>query len=357
MRCCLFMFIFCLLAFTKGFSTLKKPQLRVKEVLCKDINDPYFNKEIRDVQDIYPKNMWAWDRPPAKKFLTAEEQKAWANPLVLNIIELVHWLSFPIGFYIAYYIFMNMDIIKLAVDNDRSRVFFLMLGLLSQVFGGAGPIMMHMYEGWQVTPFHNIVQFDATPTPLEIEAIRIQNGNNGWLRGTALTLLTGFQNLGLGLINLGVYGYHWWTLGAIVLSLFFSLIGPKTPILPFSRKNKFNPDVSQPFLPIPVSVFVGLMINSIINLFASVTLFYDALVPAWPPTYLPFLSVLSPQVGALISSLASPLLIAVGGAYEGVFAETTFLQWQHLLAFVILLTGLGLGGATYWHLVQFLQLQ
>ena len=43
---------------------------------------------------------------------------------------------------------------------------------------------------------------------------------------------------------------------------------------------------------------------------------------------------------------------AAGGAYEGWIAESSFNQWQHFIAFVILTLGLGLYGLFYWHMVN-----
>jgi hypothetical protein len=228
---------------------------------------------------------------------------------------------------------------------------------------------MHVYEGWQVTPFHNLIQLDQKPTPQQVEAIRIQNGNSGWLRSVALTLLTGFQNLGLALISTAIYGVNAWTLSLIIGTLFISLIGPKLPLVQdvnfeifgkrfgdlFYRSNRFDPDVKQPFFPIPASLFLALLVNGIVNAFANIHLFNPVFSApgAWPPSLLPFLSFIPVPIGAIIASLSSPLLIAFGGIWEGVIAETSFLQKQHLLAFLILLSGLGLVGVQYWHLVEF----
>ncbi len=66
----------------------------------------------------------------------------------LNIIETVHWASFPIGFAIFFLIFSNASIIAKAVDGSTARVFCMLMGLVTQVYGGgiSGNIM-HEYEG------------------------------------------------------------------------------------------------------------------------------------------------------------------------------------------------------------------
>lgn len=47
--------------------------------------------------------------------------------------------------------FMNAPKLATHLGGDYSRVFFLLLGLLSQIFGGGiSGNMMHEYEGWQV---------------------------------------------------------------------------------------------------------------------------------------------------------------------------------------------------------------
>jgi hypothetical protein len=82
----------------------------------------------------------------------------------------VHWLSFPIGFCIFFLIFSNVGAIaqKLpvlpsqglwaaasflpeALKENTARVFFMLMGLVTQVFGGgiAGNLM-HQYEGYAV---------------------------------------------------------------------------------------------------------------------------------------------------------------------------------------------------------------
>ena len=46
---------------------------------------------------------------------------------------------------------MNAPKLAQILGGDYSRVFFLLLGLLSQIFGGGiSGNMMHEYEGWQV---------------------------------------------------------------------------------------------------------------------------------------------------------------------------------------------------------------
>lgn len=46
---------------------------------------------------------------------------------------------------------MNAPKLAAHLDGDFSRVFFLLLGLLSQIYGGGiSGNMMHEYEGWQV---------------------------------------------------------------------------------------------------------------------------------------------------------------------------------------------------------------
>ena len=55
---------------------------------------------------------------------------------MLNLIELIHWASFPLGFYVLAYIFVHADAIALHVDGDRLRVFWLQLGMACQVFCG-----------------------------------------------------------------------------------------------------------------------------------------------------------------------------------------------------------------------------
>eukprot|EP01038_Epipyxis_sp_PR26KG_P013417 gene13417-17991_t len=300
-----------------------------------------------DANVTFPSVSWAWQRAPPKSFLN-EAQKKNAGSTMLNVIETIHWISFPVGFGLAFYYFVNSQVIAKGLDGDFSRVFWIILGLLCQVFGGGiSGNMMHTYEGWQVAPFHNPINLSDPAKPGEVTVLRIQNGNNAWLRSVAYQFLFYFQSLGLSLFTLAVYGYQPWTIALVVGTGLIGLLGPKEPRLNLQLNN-------QPILPLSVSLTTVFAINLVANLFANEKLFYEALIPAWPPTVLPFLKFIPAAFAARILAVLSPLMIGAGGAIEGAFAESTFFQWQHLFAFVVLVLGLSIDFPIVYHLIKFL---
>lgn len=81
---------------------------------------------------------WSLQKAPPKKSLRflPIPQTITAAAWILNLIELTHWTSFPLGFYVAHYIFENASNIDSVLDASSSRVFYITLGLFCQVFGG-----------------------------------------------------------------------------------------------------------------------------------------------------------------------------------------------------------------------------
>lgn len=297
---------------------------------------------------IYPALPWAFQKAPPKTSLNAAQARS-ARPLVLNLIELIHWASFPLGIYVLAYIFVHADAIASHVDGDHLRVFWLQLGLACQVFGGGiSGIMMHEYEGWQVTPFRNILGLQPQAGPEDVNQVLVPHTNNAWLRAVAYQMLFTFQTAGLGFFSLGVFGARPLPLLLLVGGIAIALLGPSEPRTRFCR---VVDGVPQPVLPLSWSLLIVFAINALANLLACHQFFGPTLVQAWPPSLLPWLSVLPTWLVSWLSLLA-PLTVAAGGAYEGWIAESSFNQWQHFIAFVILTLGLGLYGLFYWHMVN-----
>lgn len=71
---------------------------------------------------------------------------------MLNIVEAAHWLSLPIGFTVASYLFNHATEIASAGiwSGTVNQVFFLMLGSLCGLIGGVPALLMHEYEGWMI---------------------------------------------------------------------------------------------------------------------------------------------------------------------------------------------------------------
>ena len=92
---------------------------------------------------IYPPLPWAFQKAAPKTSLNPTLARS-ARPLVLNLIELIHWASLPLGFYVLAYIFVHAEVIATHVEGDLLRVFWLQLGIACQVFGGGiSGILMH----------------------------------------------------------------------------------------------------------------------------------------------------------------------------------------------------------------------
>lgn len=51
---------------------------------------------------IYPPLPWGFQKAPPKQSLSPAQARS-ARPLVLNLVELIHWASFPFGFYVLAY--------------------------------------------------------------------------------------------------------------------------------------------------------------------------------------------------------------------------------------------------------------
>ncbi|KAL3927346.1 MAG: hypothetical protein SGPRY_002863 [Prymnesium sp.] len=197
------------------------------------------NESLDDANRLYPEKRWAWQRADYKTSLKEElHQENPAPSWLINIVELAHWVSFPIGFYIAFYLFTNAAVIAQAGhwSGSVTGVFFIMLGILNQVFGGGMAVLMHVYEGWMVAPFKNLLVLPSNPTTEQIDAIRTQNYNNAWLRAAAYQMLMTFQSLGLSLFSLGVFGIKPWTALLVSATVLISLLGPKEPRLDLNRK-------------------------------------------------------------------------------------------------------------------------
>uniref|UniRef100_A0A7S0XDA8 Uncharacterized protein n=1 Tax=Chromulina nebulosa TaxID=96789 RepID=A0A7S0XDA8_9STRA len=335
----LLVLVHCILSlkFNHFNSKLLNKQTNDKEINIQAISNSA-ETDLLDPITLFPNTTWVWEKAPPKFSLSTlkDNQTATAAGWILNLIEFIHWASFPIGFYVCYYIYSNANgLAQLpALGNDVNRVFFLILGLFCQIFGGGiSGNMMHEYEGWQVTPFRNIIKLSEDPIKAsqQLDYIRIQKYNNAWLRSVAYQMLFTFQSLGLAFFSVASYGVNTYTTVLVVASTLIALIGPKRP--------RLNLKVfGQPVLPLSLSLTAVFAVNIIVNLFAAVHLLQPVLEKAWP--ILPFLGFIPKSIGAIILSVAGPLLIGLGGAYEGGIAESTFNQWNHFIAFVILTLGL-----------------
>jgi hypothetical protein len=318
---------------------------RSASVRSEDIDDIMAGPDI-----IYPPEKWAWKRAQPKSSLK-KTQKNPAPAWMLNIVELAHWVSFPIGFQLAHYLFTQAPTIAVGtLGGDTTRVFLIILGILNQVFGGGMAVLMHVYEGWMIAPFNNLLLLPKEPSSSQVDKIRTQDYNNAWLRAAAYQMLMTFQSLGLSLFTMGTFGIKLWTKALVLGTVAIALIGPKEPRLKFTRTMKDGEE--RPVLPLSISLVTVLGVNVIFQLVASYKLFYHPLVEAWPLCF-PFLRFVPAGLGALIGAILPSTLQGAGGGMEGYFAESSFKQWQHLGAFLVLLSGFLLLGGAFRQLVAF----
>jgi hypothetical protein len=268
----------------------------------------------------------------------------------LNIIEFAHWVSFPIGFGVFWTIFSNIDKLGTKIDptNPTSAAFFLLFAHVCQVFGGGiSGNMMHQYEGWQVTEFRN-------PLKAEIAGNAEPDYNNAWLRSVAYQMLFSFQTLGVLFTWIAVDGVTSAPSKAlIILTGLVITLAPQLPhcttVFPCAMKKlglekfwSWLTNGNRPVFPLSLYLFLIFLTNSICATLAYINMFGGI---DW--TGIPILE----SLPGSISSIIPFVLIAFGGIYEGLRAETTFNQWDHFLAFVALDTGLLLHVPYYLRLI------
>lgn len=124
-----------------------------------------------------------------------------------------------------------------------------------------------------------------------------------------------------------------------------SLLGPRMP-----RPTLPNAKSDRPVLPLSWSLLVVFVVQLVVSLAAYVHLFYA-----------PFLAGLSPWLGRLpallkpllvgVVCIIPPMVVGAGGAIEGAIAESTFNQWWHFTAFVVLVAGLLIHLPAYHQLI------
>lgn len=122
----------------------------------------------------------------------------------------------------------------------------------------------------------------------------------------------------------------------VVGGALISLLGPRTPRAGFPITLQ---GLARPVLPLSWSLTFVFAVQLVASLAAYIHLFYapfSAGLAGWL-SHLP--AVLQPVV-VYAACIFPPLLVGAGGAIEGAIAESTFNQWWHFTAFVILVAGL-----------------
>ena len=266
-----------------------------------------YDKSSNPSLGYYPKPGWEWQKPQPKTYLVERNLAKYAGVIILNLVELVHWLPFIPAFILSFAIFQHADTLQSLLGTDV-QAFLILLSPLILTFGGLMGITMHEYEGWQVVAFRN---------PLDTD-FNIKNFNNEWLREVAYKLLFLLQGAGLLAFSLGVFGINKITISFALISSIVAFIGPQNPKATFYFNN-------QPVFPLSISILVVFIINAIVNFVAYFFLFDAALTAANLPVFLAGLA---------------PTLLMLGGMIEGIIAESSFNQWWHFTAVIFLNLGM-----------------
>ncbi|WP_019503094.1 hypothetical protein [Pseudanabaena sp. PCC 6802] len=245
-------------------------------------------------ETFYPKPGWVWQYPKPKL------QTSYANPLMLSAIEFFHYLTFATQIGLAYTFFSFSDFYA-----PRCESFFLVA--IAPVFQQAAsvvPIVLHEYEGWQIAPFK-----DSTGDRDKF--------NNDGLRRVAYKLLFVLQAVASGMFCIGVFGTNRWSVGSLTVEMPWTILFVAAVLLWLyvaSRAAKtFSLTIDNKLLlPVPLSIAIVYIPIQ----FAYIIALADLL--GWVPALL---------------GVALPLL---GGVMEGLGAESTFNQWWHLFAVILL---------------------
>ena len=255
---------------------------------------------------------WSFNKAPPKASLKSvgpqqKNQSGTAAAWILNLVEGAHWLTLPPSFLGSYAIMLNHDFWLKTFGGSELRVLLWCLAPLIGFVGGLPFIITHTYESWQVAPFRN---------PVEGE-FDLQDYNNGWMRAVAYKYLFIIQSVGLVMANHGYNGFK--TVGTSLALILLAYVGDQ------SKKATFKV-IDQPVFPLPIVVIPLFTWGTIFNLLTSMSLAEHI------------------KGNSLVhwGLLVAPLLTAAGGVVEGLIAESTFNQWFHLCAVLMLITGASL---------------
>ena len=254
---------------------------------------------------------WGWNKAVPKKSLYDIGMDHTANSFMLNFVELVHWAPMIPSFLMAQTILQYNDLWTNYFDNDQQRTLFFLLSPIIAFFGGLPGIMMHTYEGWQVAPFDSPLRGKE-----EDNNVIVSHKNNQWLRIVAYFFIFNMQYLGLQAFSYAILGP----------SFFYSTL-PFLSILGFLIGYLGNQDCKATFyfqwrntaggstFPLAWTTLIPFILSASLNLYS-----FSELGKLVYPGYFHYLN-----------SLAPPILIALGGAIEGLFAETILIKkYTHL---------------------------
>jgi hypothetical protein len=262
---------------------------------------------------------WGWNKAPPKKSLHEIGMAQTANPIMLNLVELVHWLPLIPAFLMAQSILTKNVTWTNYFDGDEQRTLLFLLSPIIAFFGGLPGIMMHTYEGWQVAPFDSPLRGDKENTN-----VIVSYKNNQWLRIVAYFFIFNMQYIGLQMFSYAVLGPTFcdgWFKFLSVGGFFIGYLGTQEYKATFNFKWKNTAGGST--FPLAWTTLIPFILSATVNMYA----------------FLKLGTVIYPGPLGPIRSLAPPVLIGLGGAIEGLFAETIFDQKIH--AFAVILFNLG----------------
>ena len=280
----------------------------------------YFSPENKWFSIGFPSNpSWGWNKAVPKKSLYDINMAHSAHSFMLNLVELVHWAPLIPAFLMAQSILNNSDKWTVYFNNDSQRTLLFLLSPIISFFGGLPGIMMHTYEGWQVAPFDNPLRGE-----LEDTNVVVSDKNNQWLRIVAYFLIFNMQYIGLQTFSYAVLGptyFNGYLKFLSILGFFIGYLGNQDYKATFYFKWKETTGGST--FPLAWTTLIPFILSASLNMYA----FLDLGILVYPGIF------------SVINSLTPPLLIALGGVIEGLFAETIFDQRIH--AFAVILFNLG----------------
>ena len=268
----------------------------------------------------FPSNpSWGWNKAPPKTSLYAIRMDHTANNFMLNLVELVHWTPIIPAFLMSQSILNNSDKWTSYFDNDEQRTLLFLLSPIIAFFGGLPGIMMHTYEGWQVAPFDNPLRGQLQNTN-----VIVSDKNNQWLRIVSYFFIFNMQYIGLQSFSYAILGptyFYGYLKFLSIIGFFIAYLGNQDYKATFNFK--WGETAGGSTFPLAWTTLVPFILSASLNMYA-----FSKLGMFIYPGYF-----------TLFRSLSPPFLIALGGAIEGLFAETVFDQKIHAFAVILFNAG------------------
>jgi hypothetical protein len=180
--------------------------------------------------------------------------------------------------------------------------------------------MMHTYEGWQVAPFDSPLRGETEDTN-----VVVSDKNNQWLRIVAYFFIFNMQYIGLQSFSYAILGptyYDGYLPFLSVMGFFVGYLGNQDYKATFNFK--WGKTAGGSTFPLAWTTLVPFILSASLNMYA----FTKLGVLIFPDNRF-----------AAVQSLTPPILIALGGAIEGLFAETVFDQKIHAFAVILFNAG------------------